>query len=71
MRYEEVKGLIARELAAHPDGLTWKALKDRLALPYDRFCPEWTRSLESEIGLVRRREGGRALIWSLRRNDEA
>ena len=66
MRYEDVRERIQHELSKRPDGLTWRELKERLDLPYKRFCPEWTKSLESEIGLVRERRGGRAYVWSLR-----
>ena len=32
-------------------------------LPYDRPCPEWTRRLESEIGLIRQKGTGKAFVW--------
>lgn len=66
MKYDEVKRLIEGELERRPDGLTWIELRERLDLPYERFCPEWTRCLEAEIGLVRERRGGRALTWFLK-----
>lgn len=71
MRYEEAKELIRRELSKWPDGLTWRELKARLDLPYERFCPEWTKSLESDIGLVRRPGRGRAHLWSLRDSERS
>jgi len=40
-------------------------LREALALPYDRPCPEWTRQLEEEIGLIRRKGSGRSLVWQL------
>lgn len=63
MRYAEFRDAIRRYLAARSAGATWAELRDTLSLPYDRPCPEWTRRLEGEIGLVRRRGSGRALIW--------
>ena len=65
MKYVEAKKLIESELSKRPEGLTWKELRDRLDLPYKTFCPEWTKALEAEIGLVRQRQGGRAYVWSL------
>ena len=64
MRYEEFREAIRRELARSRAGLTWGELRDRLALPYERACPEWTRRLEEEIGLVRGKgEKGSAFVW--------
>ncbi len=67
MRYAEYQQRIADHLAKHREGATWRELHDALDLPYERPCPEWTRRLEKEIGLVRRKDGGRALIWALER----
>ena len=65
MRYVEFKATIQRDLQAHPDGLTWKELRERNCLPYDRPCPTWTKCLEEEIGLKRIRQPGKgnALVW--------
>lgn len=65
MTYPNFKADIQRYLRHHPDGVTWAELRDSLSLPYLRPCPEWTRRLEQEIGLVRRKGAGRALVWSL------
>lgn len=65
MRYVEYRQRIADHLAKHTEGATWRELREALDLPYERPCPEWTRRLESEIGLVRRKGEGRALIWRL------
>ena len=65
MRYEEFKSAIHLYLKRHPQGATWGDLRDSLGLPYDRPCPEWTRRLEVEIGLVRRKGPGRKLNWGL------
>lgn len=51
MRYAEYRDAIRRELRGARDGLTWAKLKQRLDLPYNVPCPEWTRRLEEEIGL--------------------
>ena len=40
-------------------------LRDRLELPYKTPCPEWTKRLETENGLVREKGEGRALIWRI------
>ena len=65
MTYPNFKADIQRYLPHHPHGVTWAELRDSLSLPYVRPCPEWTRRLEQEIGLVRRKGAGRALVWSL------
>jgi hypothetical protein len=65
MRYEQYKTAIQRHLQRQAAGATWAELRSALALPYDRPCPEWTRMLEQEIGLVRRKGSERSLIWSL------
>ena len=66
MTYVTYKTAIAGELKRHRTGRTWSELQSRLKLPYDRPCPEWTRKLESEIGLVREKGEGRALVWRVR-----
>jgi hypothetical protein len=68
MRYTDFRILIHDELLCNPAGRTWAELRDGLALPYDRPCPEWTRCLEREIGLLRAKGEGRALIWGLTRS---
>jgi len=66
MTYAAYKLAIAGELKRHRAGKTWSELQSRLKLPYDRPCAEWTRKLESEIGLVREKGQGRALVWHVR-----
>ena len=63
MRYVEFRDTIEQALRDHPDGLTWKDLRDRYDLPYDRPCPTWVRKLEGEIALRRERGHGRAFLW--------
>jgi hypothetical protein len=70
MRYTEFRDAIQRELLRHPDGRTWAELRDHLALPYDRPCPAWTGVLERELGLVRVKGAGRALVWKLGRRKQ-
>ena len=65
MRYVEFKAAIEQHLRRHHGGATWPELRDNLQLPYDRPCPEWTRRLEIEIGLIRRKGAARSLIWAL------
>lgn len=67
MRYVEFKNSIQRHLLEHRRGATWLELREALALPYERPCPEWTRRLEQEIGMVRqaKKGSGRSLVWSL------
>ncbi len=67
MRYSEYRDAIAEALQDEPTGLTWVELKAKLALPYKRPCPTWTKQLEQDIGLERTKGGGRALYWQLRR----
>jgi hypothetical protein len=71
MTYLEFKSRIQGHLENHPDGATWRELRDALELPYERPCPEWTRRLENEIGLVRRKGEGRGFNWSLERGPGA
>lgn len=70
MTYLEFKTTIQFALKKKRSGATWSELKTSLRLPYMRPCPEWTRRMESEVGLTRRKGRGRELIWSLenRRN---
>lgn len=63
MRYTEFRDRIRRQLRRRPTGLTWAKLRDALDLPYERLCPAWTARLEQEIGLVRKKGHGRALVW--------
>jgi len=70
MRYVEFKSAIHKQLKARRQGATWVELRETLALPYDRPCPEWMKMLEQEIGLVRRKGAGRALVWGLDRAAE-
>jgi hypothetical protein len=49
MTYLEFKTSIQHHLEKHSTGATWAELRDRLDLPYDRPCPEWTRRLEKEM----------------------
>jgi hypothetical protein len=65
MRYEEFRDVIQDELRQTRSGLTWAQLRDRLGLPYQTACPNWTRRLEEEIGLVRAPGEGRAFVWSV------
>jgi hypothetical protein len=65
MTYDEFKTTLQRHLKKHPAGATWQELRDTLKLPYNRPCPEWTKQLETDIGLVRRKGSGRALQWAL------
>jgi hypothetical protein len=65
MTFAEFKAAIECALKRSSTGRTWKELKADLALPYDRPCPEWTKRLEQQIGLVRRKGIGRKLVWSV------
>ncbi len=65
MTYAEFKQAVQAELRRRRRGTTWSELKTARRLPYDRPCPEWTRRLEKEIGLVRRKGESRSLIWCL------
>ena len=68
MTYVAFKSSIAGELKRHRAGWTWKELRSNLKLPYDHPCPEWTRRLEGEIGLIREKGEGRALVWRIGKN---
>jgi len=65
MQYVEFKAAIKQHLQRRSQGATWLELRETLALPYERPCPEWTRRLEEEIGLICRKGSGRALVWEL------
>ena len=67
MKYTEFRHAIQTELLRRPEGSTWAELRDHLDLPYDRPCPAWTATLEREIGLVRVKGDGRALVWKLKK----
>ena len=66
MRYDEFREAVRNGLRESSDGMTWKELREELELPYSRPCQSWIHRLEEDIGLVRRRRRGRALIWELR-----
>jgi hypothetical protein len=63
--YLRFRDTIAATLARHPAGLPWREVNAKSRLGIERPCPEWTRRLEQEIGLVRRPGEGRALNWKL------
>lgn len=65
MRYVDFRDSIQKELLRFSEGRTWAELRERLALPYERPCPAWTRCLEQEIGLVPAKGDGRTLLWKL------
>lgn len=65
MHYAEFKAPVQKHLKRNRKGATWNELREKLSLPYDRPCPEWTHRLENEIGLTRNKSSGRALIWQL------
>ena len=67
MRYIEFKEAIHAELIRNREGLTWKELKEKRELPYERPCGTWTKWLESEIGLrrIRKSGNGNSLVWTL------
>jgi len=67
MRYVEFRDAIQQELSRRRKGWTWKELRDRLDLPYDRPCATWVGRLEQEIGLMRAPGEGRAFVWTLGR----
>ena len=67
MRYIEFREAIHTELLKHEQGLTWKELRKRGRLPYERPCGAWTKWLEREIGLrrIKRQGSGNSLVWTL------
>jgi hypothetical protein len=65
MTYTDFKSTIQADLRKHADGKTWKELKADLRLSYASPCPEWTKRLEREIGLIRKKGKGKAHIWRL------
>lgn len=65
MKYTEFRDSIAADLQGVPSGRTWKQLQAVLMLPYTRPCPTWVRRLEREIGLVRDKRRGNALVWRI------
>jgi hypothetical protein len=67
MTYVHFRDAIRAELRKSPEGKTWKELRQQLALPYGRPCPEWVKALEKEIGLSRKDYRGRELLWRLGR----
>lgn len=65
MRYVDFRDRIEKALVKHPDGLTWRQLKDGCRLPYKSPCQTWVRQLERDIGLFRVPGPDRALIWKV------
>ena len=66
MRYIDFRDAIRNALRRAPEGLTWNELRDRLDLPYERPCPTWAKQLVKDIGLVRAKGTGRAMVWKVR-----
>ena len=67
MKYIDYRNSVHNELRRHAAGRTWAELQRRLGLPYERPCPAWTKQLETDIGLVRVKGAGRALVWKVSR----
>ena len=65
MRYVDFRDSICMELRRNPEGLTWRELRERLALPYRTPCAEWVARMERENGLERSTGGGRAYVWKV------
>jgi len=65
MRYAEFRENIRRCLESTSDGMTWMELRRAADLSYRQPCPEWVKQLEVDLGLIRTRRRGRALIWEL------
>jgi len=66
MTYLDFKAVIQGELTKRrPAGATWNELRMGLDLPYKRPCPEWTKRLETDIGLRRVKMSSRAFVWRL------
>jgi hypothetical protein len=65
MRYVDFRDRIEKALKKHPDGLTWRQLKEGCRLPYQSPCQVWLHQLERDIGLFRIPGPGRALIWKV------
>jgi len=68
MRYVDFREMIRNELQNNPKGSTWAELKESLKLSYSKPCPTWVKNMEREIGLVRFKGSGRALLWNLNQN---
>ncbi|MEM7696837.1 MAG: hypothetical protein AAF236_00345 [Verrucomicrobiota bacterium] len=71
MTYPEFRETIQSTLVQHASGLTWSELRDQGSLPYQRACPEWTRRLESDIGLDRTEKRGNSLVWKIGNKEAA
>lgn len=67
MKYTEFRDAIRSELLKHEEGLTWKELRKRRRLPYERACGTWAKWMEKEIGLRRNKRPGseNSLVWSI------
>jgi hypothetical protein len=65
MTYETFRNKVQQTLRRNPYGLTWVELRGAAKLPYQRPCPEWTKQLENDIGLIRADKRGNAFIWKV------
>jgi len=63
MTYAAFSDKVQQTLSRYPTGLTWVELRGTAKLPYQRPCPEWTKQLENDIGLIRTDKRGNAFIW--------
>jgi len=65
MTYATFRNKVQQTLRRNPSGLTWIELRGTAKLPYLRPCPEWTKQLENDIGLIRADKRGKAFIWKV------
>lgn len=66
MTYDEFKKMVKEELEKEPKGLSWTEIKKRRPELYQSIPNNlWVRTLENEIGLIRKKVGTKT-IWRLK-----
>lgn len=66
LTYEDFRDKIAETLRAEGSPLTWTEIRTRAKLPQKFPNNQWVHTLEKDIGLVRKRDGGGIIQWQLR-----
>jgi hypothetical protein len=62
--YEKFSEKVKVLLKENPEGLTWGDIKTKAGFPQKVPNNAWVRSMEKDIGLIRKKRGT-AIIWSV------
>ena len=66
MTYDDFKDKIASTIRTANRQLTWTEIRTMAALPQAFPNNQWVHRMETDIGLIRRRESDGTVLWSLK-----